>query len=127
MLATADLVAFIPTTNPKRARAFYEDTLGLEFVSEDKFALVFKSSGVTIRIANVSGVPHKPASFTILGWTVRDVAKAVRGLGNKGVLFERYAGMNQDALGVWTSPSGAKVAWFKDPDGNVLSVTETDG
>lgn len=127
MLTTADLVAFIPTTNPKKARAFYEDTLGLEFVSDDKFALVFKSGGVTIRIANVSGVSHKPASFTILGWTVPDVGKAVAGLVKHGVLFERYAGMVQDALGVWTSPSGAKVAWFKDPDGNILSVTEIRG
>ena len=124
MLGTADLVAFVPTTNPKRARAFYQETLELDFVSEDKFALVFESNGVTIRIANVSGVAHKPAAFTILGWTVPDVATTVRGLLKKGVLFERYEGMNQDALGIWKSPSGAKVAWFKDPDSNVLSVTE---
>ena len=126
MLSQAQLVAFVPTTNPKRARAFYETKLGLRFVSEDKFATVFDSNGVTIRIANVSGVPHKPAGFTILGWTVPDVRQTIRGLTGKGVLFERYGGMDQDALGVWTSPSGAKVGWFKDPDGNVLSVTEID-
>jgi catechol 2,3-dioxygenase-like lactoylglutathione lyase family enzyme len=124
MLREAELVAFVPTTNPKKARAFYETKLGLRFVSEDHFAIVFNSNGVTVRIANVSGVPHKPAAFTILGWTVPDIAETIRALDKKGVLFERYEGMDQDALGVWTSPSGAKVAWFKDPDGNVLSLTE---
>jgi catechol 2,3-dioxygenase-like lactoylglutathione lyase family enzyme len=124
MLRHAELVAFIPTTNPKKARTFYETTLGLRFVSDDQFAVVFDSSGVTIRIANVSGVPHKPAPFTILGWTVPDIAGAIRTLGNRGVLFERYDGMKQDSLGVWTSPSGARIAWFRDPDRNVLSITE---
>lgn len=126
MLGAAELVAFVPTTNPTKARAFYETALGLHFVSEDQFALVFDSNGVTIRIANVSGVRHKPAAFTILGWTVTDIAETIRGLGKKGVLFERYEGMTQDALGVWKSPSGARIAWFKDPDGNVLSITEID-
>jgi catechol 2,3-dioxygenase-like lactoylglutathione lyase family enzyme len=124
MLGQATLVAFVPTTNPKKARAFYETKLGLNFVSEDRFAVVFDSGGVTVRITNVSGASHKPAAFTILGWTVPNIADAVRGLGKKGILFERYEGMKQDALGVWTSPSGARVAWFKDPDGNVLSITE---
>ena len=124
MLGTAELVAFVPTTNPSKARAFYETILGLKFVSEDPFALVFESSGVTVRIANVSGVPHKPAAFTILGWTVPDIAETIRALGKKGVLFERYEGMKQDTLGIWMSPSGARIAWFKDPDGNVLSITE---
>jgi catechol 2,3-dioxygenase-like lactoylglutathione lyase family enzyme len=124
MLGKAALVAFIPTTNSMKARAFYEKTLGLRFVSDDKFALVFDSNGVTIRIANVSGVPHKPAAFTILGWTVPDVEKTMRALAKKGVVFERYDGMNQDDLGVWTSPSGARIGWFRDPDGNVLSVTQ---
>lgn len=124
MLREAELVAFIPTTDPKKARAFYETTLGLRFVSDDPFALVFDSNGVTIRIANVSRVPHKPAAFTILGWTVADIGETIRDLAKKGVLFERYEGMKQDTLGIWTSPSGARIAWFKDPDGNVLSITE---
>ena len=124
MLGKATLVAFVPTTNPQKARAFYENTLGLRFVGGDKFATVFDSNGVTIRIANVTGAPYEPAAFTILGWTVPDVAKAMAGLAKKGVTFERYEGMGQDELGVWTSPSGAKIGWFKDPDGNVLSVTE---
>ena len=126
MLRDAELIAFVPTTNPKKARAFYETKLGLKFVNEDRFAVVFDSGGVMVRIANISGVPHKPAAFTILGWSVPDITDTIRALGKRGVLFERYEGMEQDPDGVWTSPSGAKIAWFKDPDGNVLSITESD-
>jgi hypothetical protein len=94
-------------------------------VSDDQFALVFDANGVMVRVVDVSSVPgFQPAPFTILGWSVSDIGKAVKGLQKKGVKFERYHGMQQDQLGVWSSPSGAKVAWFKDPDGNVLSVTE---
>ena len=125
MLGSMDIVAFVPTRNRRAARPYYEKTLGLSFVSDDQFALVFDANGVMVRVVDVSTVPgFKPAPFTILGWSVRDIAKTVTGLGKKGVKFERYPGMQQDQIGVWTSPSGAKVAWFKDPDGNVLSVTE---
>jgi catechol 2,3-dioxygenase-like lactoylglutathione lyase family enzyme len=125
VLGTADVVAFVPTRNPERARAFYERVLGLEFVSEDPFALVFNANGVTVRVADVSTVrDFKPASFTILGWHVPSAEATVRDLQAKGVAFERFPGMQQSKAGIWTSPSGAQVAWFKDPDGNVLSVTE---
>ena len=125
MLGSADVIAFVPTRNPAKARTFYEKTLGLEFVSEDPFALVFDAHGVTLRIANVSSVvDFKPAPFTILGWQVPSAEKAVQALTKKGVKFERFPGMNQDKVGIWSSPSGAHVAWFKDPDGNILSVTE---
>ena len=125
MLGSADVIAFVPTRNPAKARTFYEKTLGLEFVSEDPFALVFDAHGVTLRIANVSSVvDFKPAPFTILGWRVPSAEKAVQALTKKGVKFERFPGMNQDKVGIWSSPSGAHVAWFKDPDGNILSVTE---
>jgi catechol 2,3-dioxygenase-like lactoylglutathione lyase family enzyme len=125
MLGTKDIVAFVPTRNPAKARAFYEKILGLRFISEDPFALVFDANGVMIRIANVSSVDgFMPAPFTILGWLVDDIPKVVKGLGKKGVKFERFPGMEQDQLGVWSSPSGAKIAWFKDSDGNVLSLTE---
>jgi catechol 2,3-dioxygenase-like lactoylglutathione lyase family enzyme len=125
MLADADLIAFVPTRDPQATRRFYEQTLELEFVSEDPFALVFNAHGVTLRIAIVTSVPDfKPHPFTILGWRVASAEQAVRELGKKGVEFERYPGMGQDSLGIWRSPSGAKVAWFKDPEGNVLSVTE---
>ncbi|MCR4338405.1 MAG: VOC family protein [Gemmatimonadaceae bacterium] len=118
-------MAFVPTCNPKRARGFYEDILGLRFVSEDQFALVLDANGVAVRLANVSGVRDvKPASFTILGWQVRNAQTTVRELRTKGVTFEHFPGMEQDSAGIWTSPGGAKVAWFKDPDGNILSITE---
>jgi catechol 2,3-dioxygenase-like lactoylglutathione lyase family enzyme len=120
-----DVVAFVPSRNPAKARAFYETTLGLRFVSEDPFALVLDANGVMIRIANVSSVKgFKPAPFTILGWLVDDIAGTVKSLKKKSVKFERFPGMDQDELGVWRSPSGARIAWFKDPDGNVLSVTQ---
>jgi len=124
MLGQSDLIAFVPTRDPVKAREFYEQTLGLKFISQDPFALQFSAHGVTLRIVNVSGVQNfTPAPFTILGWHVPDVASAVRELTSKGVEFQRFPGMNQDAQGIWQSPSGAKVAWFKDPDGNILSIT----
>jgi len=126
MLVNADLIAFVPTRDLQRSRVFYEQTLGLEFVREDAFAIVFKANGVMVRIANVSTVADfRPAPFTILGWRVENVQSVVRALSGKGVMFERFDGMQQDELGIWHSPSGAKVAWFKDPDDNVLSITES--
>jgi catechol 2,3-dioxygenase-like lactoylglutathione lyase family enzyme len=125
MLASMDIIAFVPTRNPNKARKFFETTLGLRFVSDDQFAIVFDANGVMVRVVDVSGVAdYKPAPFTILGWSVSSVGKTVNALQKKGVQFERYPGMEQDQLGVWSSPGGAKVAWFKDPDGNVLSLTE---
>jgi catechol 2,3-dioxygenase-like lactoylglutathione lyase family enzyme len=122
---TAPLVAFVPTLDPARARAFYEGILGLRFVSEDDFALVLSSGGITVRIANVGSLPDfRPAPYTILGWHVPSAEAAAAALQARGVPFERYEGMEHDALGIWKSPSGARVGWFKDPDGNVLSVTE---
>lgn len=128
MLGSADLIAFVPTRDPARSRAFYEQTLGLRFISQDAFAVVFTANGVTLRIADVSTVQgHRPSPFTILGWHVADVESTVMELGARGVTFERYAGMGQDRIGIWDAPSGARVAWFKDPDGNILSVTQLDG
>jgi catechol 2,3-dioxygenase-like lactoylglutathione lyase family enzyme len=125
MLGNADLIAFVPTCDPQKSRRFYEQTLGLEFVSEDPFALVFRAHGVMLRIVNVSNVKDfSPAPFTILGWSVSSVEDTVRGLCQKGIEFERFPGMDQNPLGIWRSPSGAQVAWFKDPDGNILSITE---
>jgi catechol 2,3-dioxygenase-like lactoylglutathione lyase family enzyme len=110
---------------PQRSRRFYEQTLGLEFVSENPFALVFRAHGVMLRIVNVSNVKDFSLTpFTILGWRVSSVEDTVRGLCQKGIEFERFPGMDQNPLGIWRSPSGAQVAWFKDPDGNILSITE---
>jgi predicted enzyme related to lactoylglutathione lyase len=122
MLDSMKIIAFIPSRNPGRARAFYEEVLGLRFVSEDRFAVVLDANGVMLRIANVPD--FKPASFTILGWDVPDIEIATERLQKKGVEFQRYTGMQQDALGVWCSPGGSKVAWFTDPDGNVLSLSQ---
>jgi catechol 2,3-dioxygenase-like lactoylglutathione lyase family enzyme len=125
MLGSADLIAFVPTRDPAKARKFYAETLGLEFISEDPFALVFNARGTTLRIADVSQVKgFKPAPFTIVGWQVNNVADTLGDLAKKGVRFERFPGMDQDAQGIWQSPGGAKVAWFKDPDGNILSITQ---
>ena len=125
MLGSADLIAFVPTRDPAKARKFYEETLGLEFISADPFALVFNAHGTTLRIANVSEVKgFRPAPFTIVGWQVTNVSDTAGDLVKKGVRFERFPGMDQDAQGVWQSPSGARVAWFKDADGNVLSITQ---
>ncbi len=122
MLGKQTLVAFVATTDAARARAFYEDTLGLSLVSSDPFALVFDAHGTTIRVQKVAA--FQPQPFTALGWTVDDINAVVAALSQKDVTCERFPGMNQDAHGIWASPSGARVAWFKDPDGNVLSLTE---
>jgi len=120
-----DIVAFVPTANPARSKKFFKTTLGLRLVSEDPFALVFDANGTSIRVANVSSVRgFRPAPFTILGWAVDDIDATVAQLSRRGVRFERYPGMPQDVRGIWTSPSGARIAWFKDPEGNVLSLTE---
>jgi catechol 2,3-dioxygenase-like lactoylglutathione lyase family enzyme len=122
MLKSRPIVAFVATTDPKRAKPFYAKTLGLRLVSEDGFALAFDAGGTMLRIAIVKTL--QPAGYTILGWIVPDIAKAVRDLVKRGVIFQRYEGMPQDDLGIWSSPSGARVAWFTDPDRNTLSLTE---
>jgi catechol 2,3-dioxygenase-like lactoylglutathione lyase family enzyme len=125
MLGSSPVVAFVPSRSPKKTREFYEGVLGLGFVSDDQFASVYDANGVMVRVVDVTSVEgFKPAPFTILGWSVDDAGKTVKGLRKKGVKFERYPGMEQDQLGIWTSPSGARIAWFKDPDGNVLSISE---
>lgn len=122
-LASSSLVAFVGVCDPDRAKRFYRDTLGLRLVSEElPFALVFDVQGTMLRVTVVPEV--KPAKFTVLGWKVPDIQGAVSSLYMAGVEFQRYAGLQQDGLGIWTSPSGARVAWFHDPDGNILSVTQ---
>jgi catechol 2,3-dioxygenase-like lactoylglutathione lyase family enzyme len=120
MLDTAQLAAFSATANPDLARSFYRDTLGLTFVSEDPFALVFDANGTVLRVQKVRAVEPQP--YTRLGWRVDDIEAVVRDLSGRGVTFLRYDFMAQDELGIWSAPGGAKVAWFNDPDGNILSV-----
>jgi len=132
MLGSAEVVTFIPTLDPVRARAFYEQTLGLRFVKDDSFAMVFDmgrepggegtDTGVVLRVVKVGTLLPHP--FTVLGWNVADIVKIVTALAERGVTFERYPWMPQDGLGIWTAPDGTRVAWFKDPDGNLLSVSQ---
>jgi len=122
MLTHSTLTAFIATANPARALTFYRDTLGLALVYEDNFAIVFDCQGVQLRIQKVETL--QPHPFTSLGWNVDSAREEVAALATRGVVFERYPFLDQDDLGVWSAPSGASVAWFKDPDGNLLSLTE---
>ena len=115
-------MAFIATTDAARAKEFYRGQLGLRLVSEDGFALVFDAAGTMLRVQRVKDA--RVAQYTVLGWQVRDITVAAKGLQKAGVQFERYPGMQQDELGIWTAPGGARVAWFKDPDGNTLSISE---
>jgi catechol 2,3-dioxygenase-like lactoylglutathione lyase family enzyme len=123
MLASHKIMAFAPTVDANKARPFYEGVLGLRVLSQDNFALALDANGIMLRVTNVP--PNfKPQAFTILGWQVPDIAKSVSELKQKGVHFESYGLPTQDGEGIWTAPGGAKVAWFKDPDGNILSLTQ---
>lgn len=116
------VVTFLLTNQPEQAVAFYRDTLGLTYMHDDGFALVFDMKGVMLRIGRSAA--FVPAQNTVLGWESRDIVSAVDGLVQKGVVFERYPNMGQDERGIVTFPNGDKVAWFKDPDGNVLSLSQ---
>jgi catechol 2,3-dioxygenase-like lactoylglutathione lyase family enzyme len=123
-LGRAPLVAFVATANPAWARDFYEKTLGLTFVADDPFALVFDANGTRLRVQKVDTVG--PVAHTVLGWQVPSIRAAVADLAARGVVFRRYEGMAQDEAGIWTTPGGF-VAWFQDPDGNLLSLSESSG
>jgi len=118
------MIAFVTTTNPERARAFYSETLGFRFVVDDGFALVFDANGTMLRIAKAQA--FTPAQGTVLGWQVDDMPAAILELQKSGVVFEQFnlPFLKQDPDGVWTAPGGDQVAWFKDPDGNVLSISK---
>ena len=122
MLESSDLVAFVAATDLRRARAFYEQTLGLPVLEHNDFACVLDAHGTTLRVTAVREVVR--GGYTVLGWRVSDIVTAVRDLAVRGVTFVRYPGLSQDEHGIWTAPSGAQVAWFTDPDGNTLSVTQ---
>ena len=122
MLEGRSFVGFLLVTDPARARAFYCDTLGLPVVHEDEFALVLDAGGTQLRLAVVDEVPEPGG--TNAGWLVDDVNAAARALTARGVSFERFPGMDQDDDGVWRPPGGGGVAWFRDPDGNRLSLSQ---
>jgi catechol 2,3-dioxygenase-like lactoylglutathione lyase family enzyme len=122
MLASSKLIGFVPTKDSKKAREFYEHKLGFQFVSDDPFALVMNAGGSMIRIAKAAD--FTPAPYTVLGWAVQDIESVVAWLQGRGVMFEKYPFVQDQERGIWKTPNGDKVAWFKDPDGNVLSVSQ---
>jgi len=122
MLASAKMVGFIPTTDYERARAFYEGKLGLQFISQDQFALVLSVADHKIRITKIPN--FTPLQGTILGWEVQDIEAVAQWLIDRGVPPEKFPFAQDQQLGIWTAPSGARVAWLKDPDGNILSVSQ---
>lgn len=122
MLATSDVIAFVSSTDLASARTFYEDVLGLPIVDENLYACVFNAHGTMLRVTAVAEVAH--AGYTVLGWRVDDISETATRLDSLGIKSARYEGMEQDSQGVWTTPNGDRIAWFCDPDGNVLSLTQ---
>lgn len=122
ILESATPAIIICTRDRSRATSFYRDALGLKLAAEDHFAAIFNTGGVTLRVSAVAD--FTPHGHTVLGFRVEDVEGTVRALREKGVTFEAVSTLQQDELGIWTAPGGAvKVAWLKDPDGNMLSLT----
>lgn len=122
LLGSAKLVAFLATTDADRAITFYRGMLGLHLVEDSPFAVVFDANGVMLRVQKVKKVVVPP--YTAVGWEVADIAATVRQLQASGIKFERFSQLQQDELGIWQSPSGARGAWFKDPHGFILSLTQ---
>lgn len=122
MLASGKMVGFVPTKDYDKARAFYEGKLGFEFVSLDQYALVMRAGGHMVRIVKMPN--YTPLQGTILGWEVEDIRAAAVWLRDHGVELEKYPFVQDKELGIWSTPNGDKVGWFKDPDGNVLSVSQ---
>lgn len=125
MLSQSSLIAFLATTDSARTRVFYEGILGIRFLNEDDFAVVYDVAGIELRIQKVERLAPQP--HTVLGWLVRSIEQTVREVAARGGVFERYHFLAQDEAGIWTSPSGARVAWLRDPEGNLLSFTEKPG
>lgn len=122
MLKTSKLMGFVASARPEESKRFYVYVLGLPLVEDTPFALVFDANGTTVRVQKVQSV--STPTYTVLGWEVADITDTVRRLRDRGVLFQCYDGLPQDEFGIWATPDGNKVAWFKDPDGNTLSLTE---
>jgi len=122
MLKSSPVIAFAAAADLNRARAFYEQVLGLPVVAQNDFACMLDANGTMLRVTAVPEVAQP--GYAVLGWRVTDITATVRGLAARGVVFQRYDGMDADDDGIWTTPGGDKVAWFPDPDGNILSLTQ---
>jgi predicted enzyme related to lactoylglutathione lyase len=122
MPLTAANLGFVSSSDVARAKEFYRDVLELRVISETSFALVLDAHGTMLRITIVERV--QPAPYTVLGWEVANITQAVERLASRGVEFLRYEGMTQDEQGIWDSPSGSRIAWFRDPERNILSLTQ---
>ena len=122
MLTKNTSVSFVATCNAAAAKAFYQEKLGLKLIADEYFSLVFNLNGHTLRIAKVDELV--PAAHAVLGWNSNNIEETIKDLIANGVVFKAYENMQQDKFGIWVSPSGAKVAWFNDPDGNLLSITQ---
>jgi len=122
VLSKAKIIGFVISTDYEKAREFYEGKLGFTFVSLDQFALALRAGEHQIRIARVPN--FTPARYTVLGWEVQDIEAMASWLSGRGVAFEKYPFIQDQERGIWTAPGGDKIAWFKDPDGNVLSISQ---
>jgi len=125
MLNASRLVCFVATADADRARAFYRDALGLALIEDGGYALVFDANGTQLRVQRVEAVAPHP--YTALGWEVDDVTASARALAARGVAMARFPGLPLDADGIWDTPDGSRVAWFHDPDGNTLSISQPPG
>jgi catechol 2,3-dioxygenase-like lactoylglutathione lyase family enzyme len=121
-LGRSSIICFTATQQSEQARKFYQDALGLRLVEDTPFALVFDADGTMLRVQKVRD--HHPVRHTVLGWQVGDIRSTIDSLASKGICFERYEGLPQDERGIWLTPDNARIAWFRDPDGNVLSLTQ---
>jgi catechol 2,3-dioxygenase-like lactoylglutathione lyase family enzyme len=122
MLGSSQVMAFAATDDAPKSLAFYRDVLGLRLIADEPFAIVFDAGGTMLRVQKADKV--QPPPYTLLGWQVPDIERAATALREKAVAFERYPHLEQDAAGIWTTPDGTRVAWFKDPCGNLLSLTQ---
>ena len=122
MLNSSKIIGFVATRDATKAKEFYVGQLGLAFMSEDEYALVLNGNGHMVRI--IKAIDFKPVPYTVLGWEVSNIKKVATGLKSRGIVFEQYPFVQDKELGIWTAPNGDMIAWFKDPDGNVLSISE---
>lgn len=125
MRSEQSLFTFVPVSDGDRAKAFYGDVLGLSLLEDSPFAVVFKTPGGTLRLAKTPDFTPQP--FSLVGWVVPDIEADMENLRGKGVTFETFPGLPQDDSGIWTVPDGTRVCWFRDPDGNLLSLTQVAG